>query len=295
MHSATEKSSWDFAPVFDFISTLSGGGDEQITSHGLSAFSDKQVPYSARPLKQPFAKQSLGNFDKIWAYLEQPNNVPPPVVPPPDRSIAQEIGHGTIQDLQHGKGVKWRDETEGGDLADNEDANLSLSILSPTKQQRKKERRRQRKEAYYRQSNNQLVAPESSENDLNDEPKTPPTVLDRRAIIYQILGNFDKRSKSISKGASPRSDRLDNSASSHVAQPPFWWQGTPPGLRQQPSQYAVASTKKSKLLTKLDEQFIEERQYLQNLTIMPSAYNDQSNPGTGLHIFVDASNVSSPF
>lgn len=85
MTSVSGSEIWDFTPVLSFISSLASdcNNDTQISykdssaTHHLSQTSDR--------------KSSLGNFDKIWKHLKVPVDVPPPVIPLLDDSIAQDL------------------------------------------------------------------------------------------------------------------------------------------------------------------------------------------------------------
>ncbi|KAL8677340.1 MAG: hypothetical protein Q9186_006230 [Xanthomendoza sp. 1 TL-2023] len=281
-----EEIRWDFAPVFDLIESLSSATTVQ--ADGLQT--DGYLSPSPSPDKlstptyspdRPHPKSDLGNFDKLWAFLGQPLDLEPPEVPqlPLDEAHKNNGLHQII-----GKEVHWRDEVEGGELADNEEAGNDLSLLGLTKTQRKKLRRKQRKEVIGEKAPH---ATRSSEDESEVDPRTPKRSPDRRAIIQQILQSSPKTPENGSLPVARLTSRsvppIDVAASSVAT--------TKPRATAERAALAAAAAKKERLIRKIKERFVDDRQFLTNATMMPFTVTDNTGTKEGIHVFVDASNI----
>ncbi len=247
---------WDFSPVIDLIYSLSPKSESlQPLDNGYGKYSDPCLEAPLNPLpkdEKDVSKDSeaaLGNFDSVWQFLRRPVDIP-----------SEKNVPGT-------KEVRWRDEINGADLADDdEDDGKSLSGL--TKTQRKKARRKQRHKEEANGFRNGKIIATSDENESEPEPRKLQTP-DRKAVISQIL--HGERIRVLKRPAEEKSK--------HQA-------------AAKESARAVAAAKKEKLMTMLKERYIEERPYLSNLSLIQHPDTGASNTNEGIHIFVDASNVS---
>lgn len=102
---------WDFTPVFNFISSLSSDCDNDTRISYKESSATHHLPQTSD------TKSSLGNFDKIWNHLKVPVDVPLPVVPLLDSSIAQdpiaqENGVEQPKVLVRNKSVKSKDRRD---------------------------------------------------------------------------------------------------------------------------------------------------------------------------------------
>ncbi|KAI4245774.1 MAG: hypothetical protein L6R40_002302 [Gallowayella cf. fulva] len=286
---------WDFTPVFDLIESLSIAPTVQ--TDGLPADGDLSSSPSPDKLStptyspdQPRSKSDLGNFDKLWAFLGQPLDTEPPEVPPsPFDDALDFVDENYKLHFAPGKEVHWRDEAEGGELADNEEAGNDVSLLGLTKTQRKKLRRKQRKAAGEEKTPHGMIPTSSSENESDVEPRTPRRSPDRRAVIQQILQRSPKTpengSISVGRLTARRSPPIDLAA---------WPVVNPsPKLRAtgERAAFAAAAARKERLIRKIKERFIDDRQFLTNATMVPFTVSDNTGVEEGIHVFVDASNI----
>ena len=288
-----QEGDWDFGPVFDLSSLLSDCDDVPLNINLLSSTSSNNAVKPVSVLDESCQKSILGDFDKIWKFLDQPSDVPPPVVPPPPEGEAdQEVDESTSLELAISKGVKWRDEAEGGELADNEDLGDDLSSLGLSKQQRKKLRRSQRKAA--RSAEARKIQPTSSSDYESEGPPTPKQSPDRRAVIQSILHG------SVSKPDNETLDFGGFKTRPKVPVDPTGWPVANPHIFNsvhsarftgQEIALNVQIRRKESLVKKLRERFVAERAFLRNigLTNTPSAMNGVI--AEGIHVFVDASNI----
>ncbi len=300
------KDDWDFTPVIDLIYSLSSSNEyfSESTSWTSNASPEEQVAQNTKDRDEQGTQ--LGNFDKIWQYLGQPLNVPPPTIPTePSAEVIEILKTTNDSALLTLKGVRWRDELEGGDLADNDDIDDTPDFSGLTKEQRKKARRKLRREAEAaRVTNGQNVA-SGSENESEKETQAPPTRDTKRDtshpskkdVIYHILH------KTIPK-AEPGRLRLGEPSTARipidvgpwpVAFPQAGAQAIqilkPPPKEQ--STYAAAAAKKARLMTMLNERFQDEQHSLSKISSTQQVDNAGIVTAESIHVFVDASNVIS--
>lgn len=291
---------WDFGPVFDLIRSLSiSSGD---TSHPKKNSSDTGYNPPGRttnPAAASVPDQSqaqLGNFDKIWQYLGQPLHLPPPTIP--TRSSSEFIDvwdRQTASEPRTLKVVRWQDDIDCANLADNDENNGIADWSKLTKQQRKKVRRKQRqaeRENLAAQSTNTVALQSGSEDELVKNIQEEKT-LDRSTVIYQILHGTDPpigtgrlRSGKPFRNQDPGdAGTLPASASPPVKQ----------ALRVlkpvRESELETAAAKKKNLMSMLNEKFIDDRQYLSNLSFVQNVADITYAAAEGIHVFIDASNV----
>ncbi|KAL9591338.1 MAG: hypothetical protein Q9179_007825 [Wetmoreana sp. 5 TL-2023] len=287
---------WDFTPVFDLISTLSGAHSTEPNGHSSPSPSPENIVTPTYSPHQALPKSDLGNFDKIWAFLGQPFDLQPPEVPP----LPQDFAHGDVDEdiklqVTISKGVHWRDETEGGELADNEEAGNNFTLLGLTKAQRKKLRRKQRRAAVETKAQTGILPTSSSENESEVEPRTPKRSPDRRAVIQQILhgstkttnGDFLAGNGSTNRPQLPIDIGAWPVANPHLASP----SPNPRNSTKKGAALVEAAAKKERLMKKLKDRFIEDRPFFDGINIIPSVMTDNTGRREGIHVFVDASNI----
>ncbi|KAI4205261.1 MAG: hypothetical protein LQ350_000583 [Teloschistes chrysophthalmus] len=285
---------WDFAPVFDLISSLSSAPEPYATEDQSASPSPERITTPTYSPDRRVTGSDLGNFDKVWTFLGQPLDVEPPEVP---ADLAHEdLDENTKLRLTISKGVHWRDETEGGELADNEEAENDLALAGLTKAQRKKYRRRQRKAATEKEAKIGITPTSSSENDSEVEPRTRKRSPDRKAIIQQIL----KRSpnpvaeKPVALAEVKTRPPLPLDAGAWPIAKPHLARSSPkPALATNAAALALeeAAKRKERLMKKLKERFIADRAFLTGISMIPSMVTDNTGTKEGIHVFVDASNI----
>ena len=306
MSSRSGEEDWDLTPAIDLIHSLSNNNDyySQTTPWTSNTISEEQVAQNA--IDRLEHGTQLGNFDKIWQYFGQPLNVPPPIVPTEPSGEFIEILKTTSDSAQLAlKGVKWRDELEGGDLADNDDIDETPDFSGLTKEQRKKARRKLRREVEAaRVANRQNVA-SGSENDSEKESQPPPkrdTKCDTshpttKDVIYQILHRTSPKAKPgslrsgepfttgipIDVGPWPVAFPQAGAKAVQILKPP----------PKEQSAYAAAAAQKARLMVMLNERFQDEQHSLSKISSTQQVDIAQTVTSESIHVFIDASNVIS--
>lgn len=290
---------WDFRPVFDLIRSLSISGGDFAYQKRNSSDTDSDLPvqatFTASARVHDQGKTQLGDFGKIWQYLGQPLDLPPPTIPTGPFPDCIDVWDGqTASEPRTLKVVRWQDDTEYENLADN-DENNSISDLSKlNKLQRKKERRKQRKEeraTLAAQRTNRQALPSGSEDESVKYVQEERT-LARSDVIYRFLhgtplpiGTGRLRSGKLFRNQDPEdAGALPAPASSSAKQ-------VLQILKPVESALENAVAKKKKLISILNERFIDDRQYLSNLSFTQNLTNSTDAAAEGIHVFVDASNV----
>ncbi|KAI4279018.1 MAG: hypothetical protein LQ337_000625 [Flavoplaca oasis] len=286
--SAKDWIDWGFPSVLELNDSLSSPPTLQTYGDcSPTPSSDKFSSLTSSPLNA-HTKSDLGNFDRVWIFLNQPLNVPPPDVPPPSANDPSDNAYETTEFYSPiGKEVHWRDETDGAGLADNEDAGNSVSLLGLTKTQRKKLRRKQRR-ASERQLSPEIPTTSSTETESDAEPRTPNRSPDRRAIIQQLLQGPPKTPQN---GTSIRPTLPIDIGAWPIANPHPSSALTKLRTTGERAELAAAAAKKERLIRKIKERFLEDRQFLTNAAMVPFSAADNSGTREGIHVFVDASNI----
>ena len=292
---------WDFGPVFELLHSLSLGNGEHGHREDVSSDSDSDPPEPATDT--PAARthdpeRQLGDFDIIWQYLGQPLDLPAPTVTTGPLPSLVDVWDGQPSSEQRTvKVVRWHDDIDCANLADNDENKGALDLSNLTKQQRKKERRKQRREeqgALAAKSVNGKSLPSGSEDESGKDLQELKTA-DRAGVIYQLLhgtpaphGTGRLRSGKRFRSHGPNdSSALPAAASSSANQ-------IVQILRPaRDNALEVAAAKKKKLMSMLNESFIDDRQYLCNLSFTRIVVNGTDAAAEGIHVFIDASNVRS--
>ncbi|KAL6721284.1 hypothetical protein ACLMJK_000386 [Lecanora helva] len=308
---------WDLTPVIDLIRSLSVI-DESATVFEQKANSLTTSPKGDLVPASIHNKSELGNFDNIWHFLDQPLDLlPPTVAPAPQSKSIDLVDVGAADEPSSLKVVRWRDELEGADLADNDENDDPRIVAALNKNQRKKARKKENRKKRNKRLTNGKAPPFSESED--DSAKEVPIAQtpDRKAVINQILhGNATPeivtgrlRLGKVFRNETPtkNEDRpiaLPQPAGKVRNESPAknedWPVASPQSARevvrqilrpQKGSAFAVAAAKKAKLIAMLTETFIDERQFLSNISFIQHAGTKSDTPLEGIHVFVDISNV----
>lgn len=302
MHPKETDGDWDLTVVIDLIYTLSASKDKRSNPYfPQSVYTSKPTT----PVRENDNKEhQLGNFDRLWQFLGQPLDVPPPtVVPLSDSDEEANPEEDSNLEIVNGKGVRWRDEVEGADLEDNDEIGDTDGLVELSKAQRKKERRRKRQQEL---KTNSITRPKTppvpSDNESEGELAKLQRSNNRRAIIDHILHGtpvVQTSKDAIANLSSPQSryplrsrttignDGLPIPKSAVIPQS----LGTQMPVEQ--DALAVATANKVRLMSMIYTRFVDERQYLSGMGVtsnFPCGIN--GNVPDGVHVFVDASNVS---
>ena len=304
MHAESKDSVWDLSAVIDLIHSLSATEPAPVV-HTLPRHHDtKAVPdtTSAEPIDT--RDSELGNFDDIWIYLGRPLDVPPPsIVLEPEHQHIQFTNGANNCENTNGKLVRWRDEVVGADLEDNDEVDNVAIIAGLTKSQRKKERRRKRRDIDAAKSDIATKASSASENDTDVELSSIKRSAARSAVIHNVLGLATSAGKpeapvATSQGISTNQlnghpitvvqSRSWAISKSHVPRINLRTQAP---LPSEQDNLALATQRKSKLLTLLHSHFVEDRASLTFAGLPRTVPYDKIGDPIGIHIFVDASNI----
>lgn len=279
------EGSWDFTPVLDLINSLSSGSKE-FSRIDVSVDETHESSDPGSLIGSLETNSGLGNFDKLWRFLGQPSVVPSskahllPEVTSTGR-LSNALDLATLSN----KGVKWRDEVEGADLADNDEIDSGAHLASLSKSQRRKERRRKRQEGetkHFKYHSRALPSGSANESEVDRRVKRSD---DRTAIIQQLAhGALPKQ------GKASTFEKLQAQSDNEINRRPL--RGSLNAVfSSEQARYTTAAEKKAKLMDKLRAKFKNERHYLDNVGIPLHDTSRDLSTGTGLHVFVDASNV----
>ena len=263
--------------MLDLINSLSNGPSEppEICLSLKEAVEVTSV--NINQSNSPDKGAGLGNFDKIWEFLAQPSSPPTEPLQRAGSASHTEVNDGLDKQVGTSKLVKWRDEVEGADLVNNDGMKV-IASASPGKRHRRGRNR------------SKNTAP-ASLGGVESEPEVANTnvLVDRRAIIQQIIHGSQMREKSAKGVFCPR----DNSGT----------QSDPESLNRRRSKlaalstfdqtdYATAVVRKARLMSKLYSMSVNEQRYLTSFGVPANFGFGAASTGSDIHVFVDASNVS---
>ena len=291
------RDSWDFSPVYDLLQrfSISAAGavtqrdyrltEKEASGDSSSSFDQPETPDFEAP------QTGLGNFYKIWEYLGQPLDVPPPLVQEDNAVVFYPGGRGPRGGP---KIVKWRDEVDGADLADNDDADKP-DISGLTKTQRKKANRRNRKALAERFGPGTTVAATTSSENESENESTKGRPPDSKGVIYRILHGSNSIQHATPNARQSQGHHghqpLTASEAWPVAKPHATTGSSQTSFERTQTAYAVAAAKKETLMTMLNQRFPDERQYLNSISLLAHESDDSKTTIEGLHVFIDASNI----
>lgn len=161
MPSKVERSNWDFSPVYDLLSSLSGQAPDQARERAVgdgSPLAQKPIPpakhHQLDTLGDPRGVVSLGDFGKVWDFLGVQRNAPVPTIAPFEASLASQnndkeayASDGALFYPPSSRNVQWRDQVE-----EREELGETVPESPPghdnlTKRQRKRRREKARRDA----------------------------------------------------------------------------------------------------------------------------------------------------
>lgn len=289
---------WDLTAASDLIFLLSELPESRLDEESSLSQSPGDLTTPTNSPDPPRQKSDLGNFDKLWTFLGQPLDLPPPEVPSLPGDYAQSLVEEAVNlHLTISKGVRWRDDAEGGELADVEEVANQSNLPDLTKRKSKKERRRERKAAHDEKGQRSKLSTSSSEPESEVGPQTQNLSSNRRNIIRRFLDGSAKAPDSGSPAASSRS------STSRVTLPidPAAWPIANPHSASPIPKYSTrtfnqtalvaAARRKESLMRKLNEQFIDDRPFLDSMSMKTFTSTDNTGMKEGIHVFVDASNI----
>lgn len=267
--------------MLDLINSLSNGPSEPPE---ICLFPKEAVEVTSLNLHQsnsPDRKSGLGNFDKIWEFLAQPASPSTePLRKVNSASHITKVNDVLGKEVGTGKLVKWLDEIEGVDLVDN-DGMKEIGSASPGKRRRSGRNR----------SKNTAPAPLVG---VESEPEAENTnvLVDRRAVIHQIIHGSQLREKSIKGFLCPRDDSGTQSDPESLNRRLLRGSKLAALSSSGQTDYATAAARKARLMTKLHSMFVNEQRYLTSFGVHAKFGFGAAGTGSDIHVFVDASNVS---
>lgn len=178
------ETSWDFSPVYALIQSLSETKSDLSTSGSTG-----NTKGGVQDLQTEGGGVALGDFSNVWNYLGVPHTTPTPSVPTFESATAKKGKHhgdayasdGAAYYNQSSKSVRWRDETDGQDIADTQADDSSHSGMENddlTKNQRKKRNRKLRKAAELKELQAQLARKKNAGPiESGDDSDVPPRAI----------------------------------------------------------------------------------------------------------------------
>ncbi|MCJ1471593.1 hypothetical protein MMC13_000233 [Lambiella insularis] len=320
MRALQEGEDWGFSPVIKLVYTLSAGiAFEEVSPNtrdettGLPRIVAKatELPGTVSIESQKERESRLGNFDQLWTFLGQDLDLPPPIVKDVSKFDELRTGNGyNSNDSGSGKPVRWQDEIEGADLEDNDlsdEANRITEHHSSTKTRKRRETRKRRKEERKAKSGHALESLPAGKSNGNGSDGLADRVSKqseiRRALLQQIINDTSLKNTTTPASGKAARSIFATQCKKHgitMGQSPSLLTGTQsaPVVTSAPSlisssdqNMAIAAERKAKLISKLYEEFIDERQFLKNTSLLQHTPNGTENTPDGIHVFVDISNI----
>lgn len=291
--------SWDLTPVIDLIYSLSSK-DDPFIAHNGSLPSTVTQPTESGEDGGHGGEQKLGSFEKLWEFLGQPFDTPPPIIAPTSVVLGDSLPDGG----PHSSGdlaselVGCQDRLEETDLPNDEVLPATPKPINRTKKSKKKQRGEVTAQEVQLASYGGLPvirtsSGEDSDTGLQQLPYTP----DRKSVIYEILyGNTPNGRKStlfanpVPPGStSPlkttKAFNLKDWPASKTGQHNSRWQSDF-------QDHLSAAARKAKLVLSLCERFPAEKDCISALGAPKSMTISNCLASTTVHVFVDVSNVS---
>lgn len=285
------EDAWHFTPVIELNNCLSSGAERLrgIEPRPLSLESPSNLPTSPDDHRNP---PGLGNFDKIWRYLNLPLSVPSIKTEPQlEVAVVAARTEDLIDKSGTNKGVRWWDGTESADLADKEEIAGSMLGIGIVKKLTKKERLKKRREEIERGSSPPKALPEDIEKRYNLRPRRPRSATE--TVIQQILSDplaIPKTPVKASQIKGKPSATSDHEKQLLVPLRPLKGSPMESNFVDQTA-YKTAAEKKEHLVKKLRATFPEEQKFLDNISVLPRLDESADTKAQSIHVFVDASNV----
>lgn len=292
MQLSDELPTWNFNPAIDLLRILSISKPRDGAS--LSLIPSAQDGVSDPPLVLSQSKDAdltLGNFSKIWEFLSTSHDNSNPIKP---EFLEEEVERVA-------KEVRWRDEISGADLEDNVDSEQYVTGSKKTQLRAARRARARERAAIVAsrriRSNDVGTETASSDEDLNHRRPSP----DRRAVIQNIL---HPPSTQVVDPPSPPTSPSPPKASLSVLKKdrpisnPFQWSASTSHASSHRNQILPLGNfspeqGKSKLIARLSECFPSEAKYLKNKGLIHPEFMPLNTSDSGVHVFIDISNVRS--
>jgi hypothetical protein len=286
---------WDFSPAIDLLRALpysKMNGDSTPLNAREKMSSTSAFLVLSQPQDDPL---SLGNFSRIWDFLSSSGHEETPErAPDLPNVVAEPVS----------KEVRWRDEVSGADLEDNVDTESGVGSASI--RTRKRAARRARARGRTDNPGSSLTAScgrevgttTDSESEL--ESGRPRGLLDRRAVIQDILGT--QRDQDLRPSSPPASGSAPKQALRLLRKEwpisnPFQWSSATSCSGKEKREIRALSNEpseeqKSRLAERLSKSFSSEAKYLKNPGLIYPEFTPLNTSASGIHVFVDISNVS---
>ena len=297
--------SWDLTPVIDLIYSLSSKDDPLIAYNG-SLPSAATQPAGSGQDGGSGGDQRLGNFDKLWEFLGQPFDTPPPVLEAPSLASGNDLpDEGRYNSGDAGseqtpfRTVRWQDWPKKTNVP--WDADLLTPLATPSKQKKKPKKKQHgdvlAQDVQLASYGDLPIIRTSSAEDSDtglEQLQDPP---DRKSIIYDILYGNTPNGKasnvyggfllptSLSPFKRTKVPHSKNWSVSRTGQHNSQWQPVAQGDLS-------AAAKKAKLVLSLCERFPAEKDCISALGAPKNPQTSDSLASTAIHVFVDVSNVS---
>ena len=284
----SSSSPWDFASAISLLS-----------SFALPRFDATPQPPDRHDEDrlQSRSGNGLGDFSDVWDFLERPYT-------PDDGSYKAYLYDCTnktfeTDDLQPGRGIRWRDEVDGADLEDNIEPE-PLTAASARTQKRAERRVRARERLEKSTVRTSAVSDTETNPDSGEELESLRRSPDRRAIIQALL-NRKKPDPADSPPTSPSPPKAQLRAQDKwpTANPYLY---TAPGALSPyrslvivPRDGLTSRGRKEALISKLKEKCSEESKYLKNKGLITPQFSALNVSNIGVHVFIDISNISIGF
>ncbi|KAL9108401.1 MAG: hypothetical protein Q9227_006862 [Pyrenula ochraceoflavens] len=306
MPPAAATTPWDLTPAIDLLKTLS-----------LSATKEPSwVPILDESTDKAHDKQpSLGNFDKIFDFIEQ-NKVRRDLNKYHKSSLQQSFENAAPlegEKVTQDKAVRWRDEDIGTDLEDRREPSPDtipalreeVAAIRREKRAAKKAKKKAEKEAtvaYVNEGKEAVVQLESGPDTITDlesdaESERLRHSPDRKAVIQSILNptpdpaqGGPSPSVSLSKASAvsilkrdwPVADPFHYKLNQKIAARKFEIESID-GLN--------SKDRKLALIKNLQNDFPHEQKLLLNPGISDPKFSALNTSSAGVHIFIDISNI----
>lgn len=295
---STNDITWSFEPAIAILkSTAKSEAQPDPTKTSMI-----NLPQTSLPDIQDDTVGSLGDFTEIWKHLgiTGPSS---DLVPP----IDDEEKLGTSPDSEFAqliKGVKWRDEHDGADLEDNvEPQQVSASNLRTRKRAARRARARERELQDGQGAAEDVPSDTATDGESGEELESLRRSPDRRALIASLVGRPRPEHVSPPTSPSPPKDpsifRTPTKKEWPVANPFLW---IAPGVPSPSARTTIMAKdgftirqRKVNLISRLSQQFPDERKYLQNSGLLEPAFMPLNTSPIGIHVFIDMSNISIGF
>lgn len=299
-----EPGSFDLTPVIQLLHSLSPSGDE--LSPDASSENHSEASYNAAPEEDDRSRPELGNFDKLWNFLGRPLDAAPPAIVLLSDNGKDSVSHGARTLVE--KAVRWRDEMGDIPLEDTEEfdsagSNAKVYKGSAKKKQYMKKRDELRKLRLLKEAQvNSVVIGVTTlpPNDLGSETELSDVqkAHKRRSVIRRMLydSSMDVEGTLKTKATPKKGSKLPNTTPSGLdgwpISDPYSCSLAPEPIDEQVA-LAQFAAKVSRLITKLHDKFVDERPFLRDPSLlMRKTIGLNDIVSFGVHIFVDASNVS---